>query len=145
MDINIKGQNFEIKIPIFFKNTIIRGNSGTGKTFFVNILHSLISEEALRDSVKSNIDFDNTIVVRNKSDIMEIKETDSNKIIVLDRADTYLNKKLVDFINNSKNTFIIMTRCDGASGDIDSTINAHLELKSSKTNGFTKILGKSIA
>ena len=114
MDINIKGQNFEIKIPIFFKNTIIRGNSGTGKTFFVNILHSLVSEETLRDSVKSNIDFDNTIVVRNKGDIKEIKDTDSNKIIVLDRADTYLNKKLVDFINNSNNTFIIMTRCDGA-------------------------------
>ena len=144
MDINIKGQNFEIKIPIFFKNTIIRGNSGTGKTFFVNILHSLVSEETLRDSVKSNIDFDNTIVVRNKGDIKEIKDTDSNKIIVLDRADTYLNKKLVDFINNSNNTFIIMTRCDGASGEIDSTINAHLELKSIKTNGFTKILGKSV-
>lgn len=143
MTLEIKAQTFEIYIPIYHKNTVIGGDSGTGKTYIVEKISSLVSEKALRNCVKSNIDFDNTIVIRNATEARTLDRKHlENKLIILDRADLYLNKSLVDFINKSKNTFIIMSRSSGVSGDILSSINAHMILKTYKKDDFVSIVGE---
>ena len=132
-----------VSIPIMSKNTIIEGDSGTGKTLMINKLHDIKNSKMLRSDTKSTVDFDDVIIVRNKYEtgLVDMKNT-KHKLILLDKADTYLDKHWVDFINKSKNTFIIMTRGSGASKNIMTTQNSCLIVQSETKDGITNIKAK---
>lgn len=132
-----------VSIPIMSKNTIIEGDSGTGKTLMINKLHDIKNSKMLRSDTKSTVDFDDIIIVRNKYEtgLVDMKNT-KHKLILLDKADTYLDKHWVDFINKSKNTFIIMTRGSGAAKNIMTTQNSCLVVQSETKDGITNIEAK---
>ena len=132
-----------VSIPIMSKNTIIEGDSGTGKTLMINKLHDIKNSKMLRSDTKSTVDFDDIIIVRNKYEtgLVDMKNT-KHKLILLDKADTYLDKHWVDFINKSKNTFIIMTRGSGAAKNIMTTQNSCLVVQSETKDGITNIKAK---
>lgn len=65
-----------------------------------------------------------------------------HKLILLDKADTYLDKYWVDFINKSKNTFIIMTHGSGEAKNIMTTQNSCLVVQSETKDGITNIEAK---
>lgn len=140
--IYMRTQGMYIKIPVLSKNTIIAGDSGSGKTFIVDKISKAVNEKFIRTEIDSNIDFDNTIVIKNAAEAKLLnKKNTKNKLIILDRADMYLDRELVDFINNSKNTFIIMTRGLGVAKYIRTMINSYLKLESHVENGFITIIG----
>ena len=132
-----------VSIPIRSKNTIIGGDSGTGRTLMINKLHDIKNSKMLRSDTKSTVDFDDIIIVRNKYEtgLVDMKNT-KHKLILLDKADTYLDKHWVDFINKSKNTFIIMTRGSGVAGNIIITLDSCLVLQSETKDGITNIEAK---
>lgn len=135
--------DLRVSIPIMSKNTIIEGDSGTGKTLMINKLHDIKNSKMLRSDTKSTVDFDDIIIVRNKYEtgLVDMKNT-KHKLILLDKADTYLDKHWVDFINKSKNTFIIMTRGSGAAKNIMTTQNSCLVVQSETKDGITNIKAK---
>lgn len=132
-----------VSIPIMSKNTIIEGDSGTGKTLMINKLHDIKNSKMLRSDTKSTVDFDDIIIVRNKYEtgLVDMKNT-KHKLILLDKADTYLDKHWVDFINKSKNTFVIMTRGSGEAKNIMTTQNSCLIVQSETKDGITNIKAK---
>lgn len=132
-----------VSIPIRSKNTIIEGDSGTGRTLMINKLHDIKNSKILRSDTKSTVDFDDIIIVRNKYETGLVdKKNTKHKLILLDKADTYLDKHWVDFINKSKNTFIIMTRGSGAAKNIMTTQNSCLIVQSETKDGITNIKAK---
>ena len=135
--------DLRVSIPIMSKNTIIEGDSGTGKTLMINKLHDVKNSKMLRSDTKSTVDFDDIIIVRNKYEtgLVDMKNT-KHKLILLDKADTYLDKHWVDFINKSKNTFVIMTRGSGAAKNIMTTQNSCLIVQSETKDGITNIKAK---
>ena len=135
--------DLRVSIPIMSKNTIIEGDSGTGKTLMINKLHDVKNSKMLRSDTKSTVDFDDIIIVRNRYEtgLVDMKNT-KHKLILLDKADTYLDKHWVDFINKSKNTFIIMTRGSGAAKNIMTTQNSCLIVQSETKDGITNIKAK---
>ena len=135
--------DLRVSIPIMSKNTIIEGDSGTGKTLMINKLHDIKNSKMLRSDTKSTVDFDDIIIVRNKYEtgLVDMKNT-KHKLILLDKADTYLDKHWVDFINKSKNTFIIMTHGSGAAKNIMTTKNSCLVIQSETKDGITNIEAK---
>lgn len=135
--------DLRVSIPIMSKNTIIEGDSGTGKTFMINKLHAIKNSKMLRSDTKSTVDFDDIIIVRNRYEtgLVDMKNT-KHKLILLDKADTYLDKHWVDFINKSKNTFIIMTRGSDAAKNIMTTQNSCLIVQSETKDGITNIKAK---
>lgn len=135
--------DLRVSIPIMSKNTIIEGDSGTGRTLMINKLHDIKNSKMLRSDTKSTVDFDDIIIVRNKYEtgLVDMKNT-KHKLILLDKADTYLDKHWVDFINKSKNTFIIMTRGSGAAKNIMTTQNSCLIVQSETKDGITNIKAK---
>lgn len=135
--------DLRVSIPIMSKNTIIEGDSGTGKTLMINKLHDIKNSKMLRSDTKSTVDFDDIIIVRNKYEtgLVDMKNT-KHKLILLDKADTYLDKHWVDFINKSKNTFIIMTHGSGAAKNIMTTKNSCLVIQSETKDGITNIKAK---
>lgn len=135
--------DLRVSIPIMSKNTIIEGDSGTGKTLMINKLHDIKNSKMLRSDTKSTVDFDDIIIVRNRYEtgLVDMKNT-KHKLILLDKADTYLDKHWVDFINKSKNTFIIMTRGSGAAKNIMTTQNSCLIVQSETKDGITNIKAK---
>ena len=135
--------DLRVSIPIMSKNTIIEGDSGTGKTLMINKLHAIKNSKMLKTKKKSTVDFDDIIIVRNRYEtgLVDMKNT-KHKLILLDKADTYLDKHWVDFINKSKNTFIIMTRGSGAAKNIMTTQNSCLIVQSETKDGITNIKAK---
>ncbi|MBR1455090.1 MAG: hypothetical protein IJ593_10690 [Lachnospiraceae bacterium] len=97
--------------------TIITGDSATGKTFFLNRLKMAIKERSLREFVKTNYDLDKTYVCLDRDSIDKMYNREKN-LIFIDRFDTIalddktykVNRQLIDFINDSDNIFVIMTR-----------------------------------
>lgn len=142
-EFRIIAPGLRVSIPIMSKNTIIEGDSGTGKTLMINKLHDIKNSKMLRSDTKSTVDFDDIIVVRNKYEtgLVDMKNT-KHKLILLDKADTYLDKHWVDFINKSKNTFIIMTHGSGAAKNIMTTKNSCLIVQSETKDGITNIKAK---
>ncbi|MBR1455079.1 MAG: hypothetical protein IJ593_10635 [Lachnospiraceae bacterium] len=103
-----------------------------------------ITEESLRDGVKTNYDLDKTYVCLGRNDIAGMYSREKN-LIFIDRFDTIaidsktheVNQKLIDFINKSNNIFVIMTR--GTISGIKCRYSDIYELHSEKVNGIVKI------
>lgn len=142
--LELKSANFEINIPISYKTVIVHGDSATGKTYFVDKMLNYIHNPGFRDELKTNINIDDVEVVASidvaeafKQKFKKIKD----KLIILDRADIYLDEDWIDFINNSSNRFIVMTRNSGIASEIECPISATLVFECHKKNGVVTIEG----
>lgn len=127
----------DIIIAINSKINIITGDSASGKSFLARRLYNVVHEKSLRQIAKANIDFENIYVCLDERDLAEMYNR-SNSLIIIDRFDmlskdiknNLLNKKLISFINDSRNIFIIMAR--GATEGVYCTFDSIAELRSYK-------------
>ena len=84
---------------------IIKGSSGTGKTY----LYKKLSKLKQKLNNISNYDIDN-ILLLNKDNLDKLGKT-KNKLIIIDNADLLLNNNAIDIINmDDDNRYLIFTR-----------------------------------
>lgn len=80
---------------------LIGGDSGTGKSYLVNLVNDRIEEGAISDD---------EICVVHKDNEKGFRQC-KNKLVIIDRADDILDQDDVDFINQDMyNQYLIMTR-----------------------------------
>lgn len=84
--------------------TIIRGNSGTGKSFFVKCLD--LYKSFTKISIKSNKELRHI----NLDTILDLGVLREDIIYVMDEFDGINDQRISKYINNPKYTFIIITR-----------------------------------
>lgn len=89
--------------------TILKGDSATGKTYFVNRVKAMLNEKSLWTDVKSNIKLDTIVVCNCRVDLMQVYKS-KDKFIIFDRFDIYADKALLDFINTGKNIILMISR-----------------------------------
>lgn len=95
-------------IPFRGNKTIVRGNSGTGKSLLYNTLKHI---KYSKNSTKFNrYDVDNIVLV-DEGNIDNISEYDS-KFIIIDRGDIIITPKATEIINSDfgKNRYLIFAR-----------------------------------
>lgn len=112
----IKNQKYVYESPtlslcmdIYNKITIVTCDSGTGKTLVASRL-KFAKELGKQNKVKTNCDLSNTIILLDEDDYVKFDYTTHKKLIILDKADTYVDADMAEFIKRSDNVFIIMSR-----------------------------------
>lgn len=144
----LKSNDFELKLHMdYCPNKVLKGDSGTGKTYLVNRLYAFQEEKALRKRIiETNIDLDSLILVKNQSDAEYFKMRNldeiSEQLIIFDMADLYIDRSLVDFINTGRNIVFVVTKGSGVAGYIKRTFKSNIELKLEVENGIVRILGE---
>lgn len=103
-----QGNQFELQMR--GRKTIVKGNSGTGKTLIVKRLTDIIENEDVNGLKVSEYSADNIVILdrRNISMLQFIK----GKLIIIDRADLILtDEKVIEFINaDFDNRYLIFAR-----------------------------------
>lgn len=102
--------NMEYNIVLYRNITIIRGDSGTGKTTFYNLLRRYRQEGA-----KTRVKLKSTAPVIPVTDDIEqavtVIKANTNSILIFDEDTALFNKReFVDAVTNSSNYFVFITR-----------------------------------
>lgn len=100
IDFNYGTDKVKVRLP--GKINIVRGNSGTGKTYLSKVLLQLC-DQGFKVLI---FDFSNYVTC-NTSLIKELKE---DTILIFDNADLYMDSNLRDAILDTKATVLIFTR-----------------------------------
>ena len=132
-------ENIRISIRLDSFKTFILGGSASGKTYFSEKLYKMKKYANLRQNIKLSIAWENLYVCLNEKDVDGVYSV-RNSIIILDRLDFYMNEQLINFINDSNNIFILITRY-GVPG-VDTT-HKNFKVLKLKTSG-TKLLLETI-
>ena len=107
--IYIKTEDSELHIPIYDKITIITGDSATGKIKMMRFLKAYKNARKNNTKIESTINLNDILLVSDENMINLIMDKkEHEKIIFIDRFHTIYSKKLVTFMNESKNIFIII-------------------------------------
>lgn len=98
-----------VKVKLVFKKdkTIVKGMSGTGKSFIVSSIEGAISaSKKLSDSRVRGI------FVLNKDNSYRLIDGEvKHNLVVIDRGEMVIDKELVEFINNDEdNRYLIFIR-----------------------------------
>lgn len=140
-------KDFRFEIPMDYTRVVIHGDSGTGKTYLVNRLLAFCTEDETPE-YQSNIDLKKLTIVRDSNEAKNIKianfEGIENRLVILDNLDTYVDKSWVNFINESNNEFIVMSRVSGAAGEIITNINSFLKLSYRVKKGVVTLTGELV-
>ena len=87
--------------------TVIRGESGTGKTLLVKSLEGIAGVGSV--NYLGNVDVSNIITVAKKTDFFDFDDVD--KLVIVDRADLILSDTIVEHIRQYKKLrFLIFAR-----------------------------------
>lgn len=123
VDLQLKGLDKTTNItfiPLHPITTVI-GYSGSGKTYLCNFIKSLKLGNLPKDNFKSNVPLTDILVIDSVDSILAILGV-SNKLIVIDNFNRTLRalndadrQRVIDYINNSNNLYILMFR--GASDE----------------------------
>lgn len=107
--IHIKTEETVLHIPIYDKITVITGDSATGKTKMMNFLKACKSAKKNNEKIEASINLEDILLVFDEDTIkLLIENKEEGKIIFIDRFNTMQSKELIEFVNESKNIFIIM-------------------------------------
>ncbi len=127
-NLTVKGK-FKITITIRDKVTILTGESGTGKTQLVKLIDKVKSSRSLASLAESNFPLNSVKVIRNPDEFYRFGEESlsvKDCLIIIDRMDKCkVTPEWLDFINNSDNVFILITRFRNAK-DLSSDILVRL-------------------
>ena len=83
---------------------IVKGDSGTGKTYLSDLIESIKKKE-----IQSDYNVDN-IIILNALNVSKLK-TFNNKLIIIDRAEFLLDSQAVLYINSDMdNRYLIFSR-----------------------------------
>lgn len=99
IDIKIRDGELHITVDVYENITMVLGNTGVGKSYFVDTLSKLADGGYLKDVVTFNY--------KNKSKINLIKKL-RGKIIIIDNADILLSDSLRKYIYLDKNNYYLI-------------------------------------
>lgn len=103
LEINDKYDN-HYRLELKGNKNIIKGNSGTGKTYLSDLIESIKKKE-----IQSEYNVDN-IIILNALNINQL-QTFKDKLIIIDRAEFLLDSQAVLYINSdTDNRYLIFSR-----------------------------------
>lgn len=103
LEINDKYGN-HYRLELRGNKNIVKGNSGTGKTYLSDLIESIKKKE-----IQSEYNVDN-IIILNALNINQL-QTFKNKLIIIDRAEFLLDSQAVLYINSDRdNRYLIFSR-----------------------------------
>lgn len=117
--------------------TIIRGNSGTGKSFFVKCLD--LYKSFAKISIKSNKELRHI----NLDTILDLGVLREDIIYVMDEFDGINDKRIYRFLNNPRYTFIIISRDMKLSHHINDIDDIYIMKKIGEFNIIEPLYDKS--
>lgn len=136
-----RSPSLSLSIPITAKLAVITGDSGTGKTLFATDIKTA-KELGKQNEVKTNCDLSNTVVLLDEDDYTKFDYNTHKKLIILDKADPYVDANMAEFIKRSDNLFIIMSRAHNKYlGKLKVRFENLIELKGQQKNGVITITG----
>ena len=129
MRIEVEYELKKFSLELKERVVVIKGDSGSGKTLLVKAIKALERTKVGGDLYRV---IDNPLEF-NKDEFEYLIKNYNGKIIVIDNADTSLNKELIEVINSDdKNRYIIIGR---ALWDLKVTPNGVSEMVYNKENG----------
>lgn len=131
-DIRVRTRKVEYNLHIERNITIIKGNSGTGKTLLVRAIEDY-DTQGKRSGIKVTCD-KHCCVLKGKNWIRDLEEI-KDSIVFIDEGSEFIGtKEFASQIKNTDNYYVIITREDLLC--LSYSIHSILELKSNKINGF---------
>lgn len=107
--------NLKIKSGLVFdiqlrgRITLIRGNSGTGKTLLVKSIEGIMNSGANSVAYLGGVDVSNIITITKSLNGFDFE--DNERLVIIDRADFCLSDKVVERIRSYRNLrFLIFAR-----------------------------------
>lgn len=111
----IRDMDTTFKLELRDRVTLIRDNSGTGKTVLADAMRNVIGNE------ESELGESKYHVIDSKANLNMIKQL-KGKLILIDEADQILSKEVVNYINSDiVNDYIIIAR---KTWGLEGTLNA---------------------
>ena len=107
----IKLQYFGKEVYLHFRDriTVVRGDSGTGKSLIFQILRPLKVSEQYRNIECLN--YESMSLLETQDEVLKQLEKYKNKLVVIDNAELLLNKSSRTFIaNDEDNQYVIIGR-----------------------------------
>lgn len=121
----LKGLNTNISIPIRNQVIVVNG-AADEQTILCNRIRGVKSDELLRSKAITSISLDDTYVVQSELELEAILNKQGSLIFIDDfKSLAERNRGIIDFINTSDNTFILMCDdiVDGINRSICSIVN----------------------
>lgn len=104
----LENEEISIKLILNSRVTFIEGDSSTGKTYIFKKIYGIIKEPVLKLEYRYNFNLEKVYVCLNEADLTYIYIYNKvNSIIFIDRFDFFLSDKLLNFVNNSNNIFVL--------------------------------------
>ncbi len=107
----ITEDNVQVDIKLPGRVNLIKGNSATGKTFFVDLIQKILDVRSDYILNKYNLR-DNIKIFKDTRDNLSLNKI-TNTLIIIDEADNIVTPKIVKHINTdvyNGNQYLIMTR-----------------------------------
>lgn len=139
----LKDKMVDFKIDIDRQFTIIRGNSSTGKSFFVDMLREYLinKKNGIMPAAKLTTNFNEIYVVTPTDDFNKIVEIKKNCLILMDEDCNYLfDGNFGSRVKHSDNYFMIVTRkkLSDIPYSVFSIYDFESEIKSERGKYFTE-------
>ncbi|MBQ9866918.1 MAG: AAA family ATPase [Lachnospiraceae bacterium] len=133
-----KRVSFEIKIKRSV--TIIRGYSGTGKSTFINMLESALTETVTGITLNTDYDRNKIEVIRNSRQIeYVIRSAEKNKIFVMDEnVDLEKYIYFVEYLKTSGSYLVYITR-KNRTGLLQFSVDEIYTFNSKTNNNYTTV------
>lgn len=96
-------------IPLYDKVTVITGESATGKTKMLDWLKACKVAYTSNEIIESSVNLEDIIVVQDREMVDSLIQLNVEcKIIFIDRVSLFHSLALAEFIQSSKNLFILL-------------------------------------
>lgn len=138
----IKSSKFDIELPLKVKYNLIGGDSGTGKTYLINILRLISDEESFRMQFNANIDLDRVETIKTKRELKAFDFNHPDKIVFIDRGDYILTREDYIKIGKSPSIYFICSRIGREAPPIDLKLESFLTLGYSIKDGVVSFRTK---
>jgi len=138
--IRVSNKRISFEVNIKRSVTVIRGDSGTGKSTFINMLESALTESVTGITVNSDYDKDKIEVIRNRRQLEYIiRSGERNKIFVLDEnVNLEQSQFFVEFLKSSGSYLIYITR-KNKTGLLQFSVDEIYTFKSDTSNNYTTV------
>lgn len=112
---------------------IVKGDSGTGKTYIYKVIDIYATEQSLKGKYECSYPLERVKILLNAFSVNQLQSL-NGYIIFIDRGDMLLTPELIDYINkDSQNYYVITARnIDGLNVFINAIKEMHYKVKDNK-------------
>lgn len=138
ISIDIKSRYYNLSLNLEHKITIIRGDSGRGKSIFYNIV-AFPSRYKVKLSVTENVELIALLETSYADNLSSKKRNKQRRVFIADDDDFVFSKRFAEMIkDNDKDLFIIINRFETRSisslGDIPFSVDSVFRWKAKGVN-----------